>query len=109
MSPNCSQCKRRLDEDGPAMTSYGNEEVYCFCSKECGDKRKPMNDLHLIIKSSPRIKEVYLDGERRAAIYENGSGCIDKVFLYPEKEKRTIRTYVKSLDVVMDLLAEKWT
>ena len=68
-----------------------------------------MTDLHLTIKSSPRIKEVYLDGERRAAIYEKGNGCIDKVFLYSEKEKRATKIYVKSLDVVMDLLAEKWT
>ena len=38
MRTYCSQCKQTLDEDGPAMTCYGNEEVYCLCSKECGDK-----------------------------------------------------------------------
>jgi len=38
MKTYCSQCKQTLDEDEPAMTCYGNEEVYCLCSKECGDK-----------------------------------------------------------------------
>jgi len=38
MRNTCSQCKQSLDEDGPAMTCYGNEEVYCHSSKECEDK-----------------------------------------------------------------------
>ncbi len=34
----CSLCKKTLAEDGPVAASYGNEGVYFFCSKECGDK-----------------------------------------------------------------------
>ncbi len=41
MTATCSLCKEALAEDGPATTSYGNEDIYSFCSKECGDEWSP--------------------------------------------------------------------
>ena len=70
---------------------------------------KAMHELSITIRSSPRIKEVYLDGQRRAAIYEKENGSIDKVFLYPGKEIRVTKAYSNSFDVVTELLAERWT
>ena len=68
-----------------------------------------MRDTYLAIRSSSRIKEVYLNGERKAAVYEKRDGSIDKVFLYLDKEKRVNRSYAKMLDVIADLLPAEWS
>ena len=65
-------------------------------------------DLHLTIRSSSRIKEVYLNGNRKAAVYEKQDGGIDKVFLYLDKEKKRNRCYNNILDVIADLLPNAW-
>jgi len=68
-----------------------------------------MKEIHLRIRSSSRIKEVHLNGKRKAAIYEKKDGCIDNVFLYHDKEKPVKRSYAKMLDVIADLLPSEWT
>ena len=68
-----------------------------------------MSDTYLTVRSSSKIKEVYLNGERKAAVYEKGDGSIDKVFLYLDKEKRVITSYEKMLDVIVDLLPAEWS
>jgi len=68
-----------------------------------------MKEIHLRIRSSSRIKEVLLNGKRKAAIYEKKDGCIDNVFLYLDKEKPVKRSYAKMLDVIADLLPSEWT
>lgn len=68
-----------------------------------------MTDIHLTIRSSSRIKEVYLNGKRKAAVYEKKDGSIDKVFLYRDKEERGNRSYTNMLDVIADLLPSEWT
>ena len=68
-----------------------------------------MRDIHLTLRSSSRIKEVHLNGKRKAAIYEKKDGCIDKVFLYFDKEKPVNRNYANMLDVIADLLPGEWT
>ena len=68
-----------------------------------------MRDIHLTLRSSSRIKEVHLNGKRKAAIYEKKDGCIDKVFLYFDKEKSANKSYTNMLDVIADLLPGEWT
>ena len=67
-----------------------------------------MKELHLTIKSSSRIKEVYLNGMRKAAVYEKKDGGIDKVFLYRDKEEKGNRSYTNMLDVITDMLPSEW-
>jgi len=67
-----------------------------------------MRDIHLTLRSSSRIKEVHLNGKRKAAIYEKKDGCIDKVFLYFDKEKLVNKNYANMLDVIADLLPYDW-
>jgi len=67
-----------------------------------------MKELHLTIKSSSRIKEVYLNGMRKAAVYEKKDGGIDKIFLYRYKEEKGNRSYTNMLDVIADLLPSEW-
>jgi hypothetical protein len=52
---------------------------------------------------------VYLNGKRKAAVYEKKDGSIDKVFLYSDKEERGNRSYTNMLDVIADLLPSEWT
>lgn len=68
-----------------------------------------MQDIHLTLRSSSRIKEVHLNGKRKAAIYEKKDGCIDKVFLYFDQEMPVNRSYANMLDVIADLLPGEWT
>ena len=68
-----------------------------------------MKDIHLTLRSSSRIKEVHLNGKRKAAIYKKKDGCIDKVFLYFDKEKPVNKSYANMLDVIADLLPGEWT
>ena len=67
-----------------------------------------MRELHLTIKSSSSIKEVYLNGMRKAAVYEKKDGGIDKVFLYRDKEEKGNRSYTNMSDVITDLLPSEW-
>ena len=66
-------------------------------------------DIHLTLRSSSRIKEVHLNGKRKAAIYKKKDGRIDKVFLYFDKDNSVNKSYTNMLDVIADLLPGEWT
>ena len=78
------------------------------CIGQSRRQRNIMKELHLTIKSSSRIKEVYLNGMRKAAVYEKKDGGIDKIFLYRYKEEKGNRSYTNMLDVIADLLPGEW-
>ena len=90
---------------GSTPTASTNQRT---CIGQSRRQRNIMRELHLTIKSSSRIKEVYLNGMRKAAVYEKKDGGIDKVFLYRDKEEKGNRSYTNMLDVITDMLPSEW-
>ena len=90
---------------GSTPTASTNQRT---CIGQSRRQRNIMKELHLTIKSSSRIKEVYLNGILKAAVYEKKDGGIDKIFLYRYKEEKGNISYTNMLDVIADLLPSEW-